>query len=134
MGELGSIFEAEEAGPGVRGSDLRVTVQVPPEALGRPGGYAVRIPLELELDGQRVRRAPSPHDRGDRVQLVLPAVLPAGAVLRLRGQGGVSPSGPSGDLYVAVEVKPRREVPLAVWWLSAAALGAAAAWAALGLG
>lgn len=116
MGELGSIFEAdeEERGGRLRGPDLQVTVEVPRSALGAAGGFVADIPPALENGGDLVTRAPSP-DGEPGVRLFLPEALPAGAVLRLRGQGGLHPEGVAGDLRVRVQVvepPPRR---VSIW-------------------
>lgn len=105
MGELGSIFEAgEEAGAGrPRGQDLYVTVEVPRSALGAAQGYAADIPASIEHEGESVSRAPA-SDGEPGVRLFLPETLPEGAVLRLRGQGGLHPEGVAGDLMVRVRV------------------------------
>lgn len=105
MAELGDIFEGEDK-QGPKGRDLRVTVTVPHDALGRPGGYAARIPEHIEVGDRLVRREPSPHDEGDDVRLHLPTDLASGSMLRLRGQGGERPEGGRpGDLYVEVLIE-----------------------------
>jgi DnaJ-class molecular chaperone len=115
VGELGSIFEAddEQRVGRPRGPDLLVTVDVPRQALGTQEGFTAAVPETLEHDGEPVSRAPSP-DGESGVRLFLPETLPAGAVLRLRGQGGVHPDGVPGDLMVRVNVvePPPRTVDL----------------------
>lgn len=102
MAGLGSIYEAD--GQTVSGPDLRVTAEVPRAALGQ--GVRVRIPRRLAADGELVDRV---HDEADpdRVVLHLPEQLPAGAMLRLRGQGGVHDQGRPGDLFVVIELVDR---------------------------
>jgi hypothetical protein len=129
VGQLGNILAPALEGP--RGPDLRHTVRVPTAALGREGGVWVEVPVRLEHQGARVPRRCSTHDRRGRVQLHLPATLTSGATIRLRGQGGLHEGGAAGDLYLTVEVVPRR----APWgWIAAGSLAAlaAAAWALLG--
>jgi len=111
VAELGGIFDGEDQG-GPKGRDVRVTVTVPQEALGRPDGYAARIPEEIEVGDTCVRREPSPHDQGDQVRLHLPEGFASGSVLRLRGQGGTGPEcGRPGDLYVTVLIEERGDSP-----------------------
>lgn len=103
MTQLGNVFESFESDQ-PRGPDLRVSVEVPRAALG--GSLRVRVPLRLAADGELVERASEPADP-EHLTLHLPASLPAGAVLRLRGQGGRHPSGQPGDLFVALELVER---------------------------
>ncbi len=103
MTQLGNVFEPFESGQ-PRGPDLRVSIEVPRQALG--GSLRVRVPARLAAGDDLVERACDPGDR-ESVILHLPASLPAGAVLRLRGQGGVHSSGLPGDLFVAVELVER---------------------------
>ena len=103
MAQLGNVLQGGD-GAGPRGPDLRVQVQVPPGALGHDGGVYVRIPLELPAGGRRGRRAPSPFDQRDRVLLRLPASLPNGAAIALRGQGAQQEGCQPGDLHVQVQV------------------------------
>ena len=116
MGELGSIFEAddEQRGGRMRGPDLHVTVDVPRSALGAVAGFAAEIPATLEHQGESVTRAPSPDGEAG-VRLFLPPELPDGAVLRLRGQGGVHPEGVPGDLMVRVNVVEPPPRPIGIW-------------------
>lgn len=128
MAELGNILEGPGQGPS--GPDLKFHVKVPHTALGRGTGYAVKVPLQLPADGGLVSRAVSGMDDGQDVQLHLPKELPAGAVLRLRGQGGVRDGARPGDLYVHIEVVPARPV----WpWAVAALMLAGAVAAAVGM-
>jgi hypothetical protein len=111
VAELGDIFDGEDQ-QGPKGRDLRVTVTVPQRALGRPDGYAARIPEQIEVEGTLVPREPSPHDDGDEVRLHLPEGFASGATLRLRGQGGERPEGGMpGDLYVQVLVEQLDDTP-----------------------
>lgn len=108
---LGNILEPDSDRP--KGPDLRVKVQVPRSALGREGGALVGVPAEIEHDGRPIARAASPHDERGKVRLHLPAEIPEGAVLRLRGQGGRREGGVPGDLFVEVEVVPDPRP----WWI-----------------
>jgi hypothetical protein len=119
---LGNIFEPETSRP--RGPDLRCKVKVPQRALGRDGGVEVEVPLELEHEGRAVARATSPHDDPRKVRLHLPDSLPEGAVLRLRGQGGLRDGGAPGDLYVEVEVTGGAPLGAVAWVGVALAAGA----------
>jgi hypothetical protein len=101
------VFEGFESDQ-PRGPDLRVSIEVPREALGRP--LRVRVPMRLAFDGELVERASTPDDP-QHVILHLPTSLPAGAVLRLRGQGGVFEGGRPGDLFVAIELVERAMTP-----------------------
>lgn len=106
MVQLGSVFDGiDEGGP--RGPDLRVSVEVPRAALG--GSLHARIPPRLAHEGTLVERAGADVD--EYVVLHLPPTLPAGAVLRLRGQGGIREQGQPGDLFVAVELVDRAPRP-----------------------
>jgi hypothetical protein len=104
MAQLGNVFEGLDDGS-PRGPDLRVSVEVPRAALG--GSLHARIPPRLAHAGTLVERADAEQD----VVLHLPATLPPGAVLRLRGQGGVLEQGQPGDLFVAVELVDRAPRP-----------------------
>lgn len=109
VSSFGSIFDGTEpTRGGPRGPDLRVTVEVPRTALGSPDGFAAPIPTTVEVDGRSIERVRGPEGEGP-VPLFLPATLPSGAVLRLRGQGGRSPTdgGPPGDLLVEIVVVDR---------------------------
>ncbi|GEM_PF-1268857 len=126
MGTLGSVFDEGEAGaeggadPGLRGPDLRVTVEIPRRGLGH--GIRARVPLRMAADGDLVERVSDP-EHPQRVLVHLPADLPEGAVLRLRGQGGVPPAPPdsgdsgvgpaprAGDLYIVVQLVDREPEP-----------------------
>lgn len=124
MAELGRVLPPRSGGP--RGRDLEVRVQVPPRALGAPGGVHVRVPQEIEGH----RRVVSRHDSPDRVHLHLPSELPSGAGIRLRGQGArPEGEGEPGDLLVRVEVRedaepgwgecvpaPRSSLSWTRWW------------------
>lgn len=103
MTQLGSVFEGFESDQ-PRGPDLRVSVEVPREALGGP--LRAPVPVRLAAGGELVERANTPSDP-EHVILHLPTSLPAGAVLRLRGQGGVVPGQQPGDLFVAIELVER---------------------------
>lgn len=104
-GTLGSIFAEDDAARAgkPRGPDLRVTVDVPRDALGDPDGFRAPIATQLEHEGQLVPRKVNPDD-GDSVPLHLPDAIRPGTVLRLRGQGGIAEDGAAGDLYVKVNV------------------------------
>ncbi|MFV8752499.1 hypothetical protein ACNOYE_18285 [Nannocystaceae bacterium ST9] len=103
MARLGNVFESLESDL-PRGPDLRISVEVPRVALG--GSLRTRVPRRLAAAGELVERA---SDAGDpeHLTLHLPSSLPAGAVLRLRGQGGVLANGQPGDLFVAIELVDR---------------------------
>jgi hypothetical protein len=105
MVQLGNVFEALDEGT-PRGPDLRVSVEVPRAALG--GSLHARVPPRLAHEGTLVERAGAEQDH---VVLHLPASLPPGAVLRLRGQGGVREDGQPGDLYVVIELVERAPRP-----------------------
>lgn len=104
MTQLGNVFDGLDDGT-PRGPDLRVSVEVPRAALG--GSLHASIPPRLAHAGTLVERADAEHD----VVLHLPAALPPGAVLRLRGRGGVHEQGQPGDLFVAVELVDRPPRP-----------------------
>ncbi|MCA9699104.1 MAG: hypothetical protein KC431_16395 [Myxococcales bacterium] len=102
MAGLGSIYDDEQA---AGGPDLRVTAEVPRAALGH--GVRVRIPRRLAADGDLVDRVCDAADP-ERVVLHLPEQLPPGAMLRLRGQGGLRDGGGRpGDLFVVIELVDR---------------------------
>src|SRR5690606_41579149 len=103
VAELGSVFEDESDDP--RGPDLRVTVEVPRAALG--ASIRVPVPRRLAHEGDLVERAVLDHGDPDRVALHLPEELAPRTMLRLRGQGGVHPSGRAGDLQIVVELVDR---------------------------
>ncbi len=103
MTRLGNVFESLESDR-PRGPDLRVTVEVPREALG--GSLRARVPLRLAAEGDLIERAAEPGDP-EHLMLHLPATLPTGALLRLRGQGGVREGEQPGDLFVAIELVER---------------------------
>jgi hypothetical protein len=109
VAELGSVFEAEDGSP--RGPDLRVTVEVPRAALGAT--LRAPVPQRIAADGDLVERAVVGDDDPETIELHLPDSLPEGAVLRLRGQGGVGPreGGRAGDLMVVVELVDRPPRP-----------------------
>ena len=117
---------------------------MPREALG--ASLYAPVPSRIAADGDLVERAVLEGDDPACVVLHLPDQLPAGAVLRLRGQGGVARNGRPGDLFVKLELvdRPARdgerivrsevvrtELPLSnaidmTWWwlLGVALLGA----------
>jgi hypothetical protein len=105
--QLGSVFEGFESDQ-PRGPDLRVSIEVPRAALGGP--LRARVPLRMAADGDLVERASTAGDP-EHVVLHLPTSLPAGAVLRLRGQGGVITGRQPGDLFVAIELVERDMTP-----------------------
>jgi len=121
--KLASIYEdADENTP--RGADLEAQVQVEPNALGLAAGVKVRVPLQIN----GVQRA-DPHGDGTKVHLHLPATLPQGAVLRLRGLGGTTKGGQdvaAGDLYVRIEIMEKVAPPRWPLWLGALATAGAA--------
>lgn len=110
MAGLANIFDASEGEPSAaRGPDLRVTAEVPRAGLGH--GVRVAVPQRLAADGDLVERVVDAADP-ERVTLHLPDELPPGAVLRLRGQGGVGrPGERPGDLFVVVELVDRPAQP-----------------------
>jgi hypothetical protein len=109
MAELGSVFEADDGRP--RGPDLRVTVEVPRAALGAT--LRAPVPQRIAADGDLVERAVLRDEEPGVVELHLPETLPEGAVLRLRGQGGVATDEGArpGDLMVIVELIDRPPRP-----------------------
>jgi hypothetical protein len=108
VAELGSVFEADEGGS--RGPDLRVTVEVPRAALGAT--LRAPVPRRIAAEGDLVERAVVGDDDPDIVELHLPERLPEGAVLRLRGHGGVGKGeARAGDLLVVVELVERPPRP-----------------------
>lgn len=112
---MGSIF-GQEGAEGPRGPDLRVDVEVPRSALGAPGGYKAHVPVTIEHEetGSTVQRTVLDGD-AEHLPLHLPRNFSSGAMLRLRGQGGVCPEGRPGDLYVKVHVVEDPSPPLARW-------------------
>lgn len=105
MAELGSVFDEDESDARPRGPDLRVTVEVPREALGAT--LRAPVPARIAADGELVERAIlDPEDPGG-VVLHLAKDLPSRAILRLRGQGGVGEGDRAGDLMVIVELVDR---------------------------
>lgn len=97
---LGSIYQSEdESQP--RGRDLTTVVEVPRWALGA-GPHPVDVPLELPTADGTARRAVGPGERGSTVHLNLPASVPDGATLRMRGLGEAIEGGRAGDLYVQI--------------------------------
>jgi len=94
-----------------RGRDLQLDATVERHLLGQEGGFELRLPLEVELDGERVQRVPSPPHHDERVRLHLPSTVPEGAVLRLRGQGEPCPQGRAGDLYLTLRWASTRSSP-----------------------
>ena len=127
MTAIGSVLEPS-GGEGLRGPDLYFVARVPPKALGNREGYCVKVPRKLDHDGNKVTRASTPHDEGDKVRLHLPPQVPEGAVLRLRGQGGLVEGGSPGDLLLEIElVKPAITFGVLVLWLLALLAGAAVA-------
>jgi hypothetical protein len=104
VAQLGSVFEDDDdAGP--RGPDLRVSVEVPRAALGAT--FHAPVPARIAVDGELVERAVLDGEVPGQVVLHLPEQLPARALLRLRGQGGLAPDAAPGDLLVLVELVER---------------------------
>jgi hypothetical protein len=104
MTQLGSVFEdVDDSRP--RGPDLRVSVEVPRAALGAT--LYAPVPARIAVEGELVERAVLEGEEPGRVVLHLPEQLPARALLRLRGQGGLAPDGQPGDLLVLVELVDR---------------------------
>jgi hypothetical protein len=102
--QLGSVFEeVDDSRP--RGPDLRVSVEVPRAALGAT--LYAPVPARIAVDGELIERAVLEGEEPGRVVLHLPEQLPARALLRLRGQGGLAPDAPPGDLLVLVELVDR---------------------------
>lgn len=114
--QLGSIYANAGDGAGPRGRDLSFTARVSRREL-RHAPLRIRVPLDVEgPDGDRARRAwrppgdtvaddgkPAPAD-AEWVELHVPADVPTGAVLRLRGSGEVMSGGRPGDLYVTLDI------------------------------
>jgi hypothetical protein len=104
VADLGSVFEADDGQP--KGPDLRVTVEVPRAALG--ASLLAPVPMRLAANGELIERVLVGDDQPGLLTLHLPEVLPNGAVLRLRGQGGCNAEGQRpGDLFVVVELVDR---------------------------
>jgi hypothetical protein len=102
--QLGSVFEqVDDSRP--RGPDLRVSIEVPRAALGAT--LYAPVPARIAVDGELVERAVLEGEEPGRVVLHLPEQLPARALLRLRGQGGLAPDAQPGDLLVLVELVDR---------------------------
>ncbi|MCB9524706.1 MAG: hypothetical protein H6702_15215 [Myxococcales bacterium] len=100
MSELGSIYE--DAGDEAPGPDLHTVLEIPRGDLGK--AVKVKVPLALPMDdGELIERADRAGE-GDVITLQLPAELPDGATLRLRGEGGVVDGGPGGDLYLQIRL------------------------------
>lgn len=127
VGRLGSIFDEDAAQTAdARGPDLRTTIRVPRSALGNESGVLAKVPLTLPYDGGTARRVSSSTEPEGTIRLHLPEDIQSGVTLRLRRQGGESPGGRPGDLFVQVEVVERPWWP----WLVGAALALGAAGAA----
>jgi hypothetical protein len=104
VADLGSVFEADDGQP--KGPDLRVTVEVPRAALG--ASLLAPVPMRLAANGELIERVVVGEDQPGLLTLHLPEVLPSGAVLRLRGQGGCGVEGQRpGDLFVVIELVDR---------------------------
>jgi hypothetical protein len=104
VAELGSVFLADDGGP--RGPDLRVTVEVPREALG--ASFVAPVPERIASAGELIERVRLDGDEPGFVTVTLPETLPEGAVLRLRGQGGRDAAGERpGDLWLVIELVDR---------------------------
>lgn len=101
--ELGNVFADDDPRP--KGPDLHVSVEVPRIALGAT--LHAPVPSRIAADGDLVERAVLEGDDPDCVVLHLPEQLPDRAVLRLRGQGGVTQDGRPGDLFVKIELVDR---------------------------
>lgn len=103
MAELGNIFDDTNTTAANRGPDLRVVVDVDIDTVraGRP--VRVYVPLEIDVDGQSLRRVPHPADDGASMELNLPSDVPDGTTLRLRGRGAAGPGG-LGDLYLTLHL------------------------------
>jgi hypothetical protein len=101
--QLGSVFE--QATPGPRGEDLRISVNVSRRALGAHEGVFVALPSELQAAEGMARWTPREGDPAGGVRLQLSPSFPLGGVIRLRGQGAAAArEGSPGDLYVEVRV------------------------------
>lgn len=85
--------------------DLRVSVEVPRAALGAT--LHAPVPARIAVDGELVERAVLEGEVPGQIVLHLPEQLPARALLRLRGQGGMAPDAAPGDLLVLVELVDR---------------------------
>lgn len=118
MSGLGSIYEADDGS--LKGRDLRYAVSLRRDALDGP--VEVEVPLELPLGDERVARAVGPGESGALLTLNLPADVPSGATLRLRGQGEDIEDGRPGDLYLSVTVteKPGPQAPYGGWLVAGA--------------
>ncbi len=134
MKRLASIYEDVPGGEG-RGTDLRCEVAIPTSVARDGGRWDAVIPDELPGPDGAIRRVVDGLDEPGRVALHLPANVPDGATLRLRGRGGVDRS-PPGDLYVTLRVDPslRAELPATVSRRGSVALAALGAIAALAAG
>jgi len=133
VSELGSIFESTPGRrSGAKGPDLRVRVTVKRSELGGSEGVAVAVPDRVPVEGGTVARCLGPDDSPGRVLLHLSPQLGEQATLRLRGQGGESPSsGVAGDLFVELTIVSERSGGL--WVMALAAVAVAAAWASHGV-
>jgi len=106
MAQLGNIYDtSDRLDP--KGQDLHCTVQVPPGAVGHAPGCRVRVPRDLPGGGQRHRRVAPPGEKGEELTVRLPAGLPDGAILRLRGCGAAAEGEKPGDLMVKVQIRPQ---------------------------
>lgn len=106
MSALGSVFDGVNQGDGTRGKDLRWRGAVAESDVRRERPCAVRVPLRLpDDDGYVVARVVNPADDGDTIRVQVPANSAFPLTVRLRGMGGQSlDGGPSGDLYLTLEL------------------------------
>jgi hypothetical protein len=82
-----------------------VSVEVPRAALGAT--FHAPVPARIAVDGELVERVVLEGEAPGEIVLHLPEQLPARALLRLRGQGGLAPDTKPGDLLVLVELVDR---------------------------
>ena len=122
MSGLGNVFDAVAGDGGHKGRDLRYTVQVNRALLGAP--LTVQVPLELPLDGRPIPRAIGPGERGSSVSLNVPADVPDGATLKLRGQGEEIDDGAPGDLFLTLAIidPPGPQAPYGGWLVAGSVL------------
>jgi len=77
-----------------RGADIRAQIQIPFQVAARGGGH--ELPIRPDGEGGRI----------ERITIKIPPGISSGEVLRLKGQGGTVPGGPTGDVLVSVDVAP----------------------------
>jgi curved DNA-binding protein len=97
--ELGDLFGGTRAtsrqpARARRGADIRSQIQVPFQVAALGGGH--ELPIRPDGEGGRI----------ERITIKIPPGISSGEVLRLKGQGGTVPGGPTGDVLVTVDVAP----------------------------